>query len=158
MLLRVSLIFLWSFCSLAELQAKSLHVLTGKVVRILDGDTFELLDNQHVIWRIRLLHIDAPEKKQAFGAASKQFLADLIFNCQVRVEYSSHDRNGRILGAVYKESRFVNLVMVEQGYAWHYKRFSSDLRFANAEQKARKMKIGLWKTFLPTAPWVYRSQ
>ena len=141
-----------------ELHAKSVRLLTGRVVRILDGDTFELLDPQRVVWRIRLMHIDAPEKKQAFGAEAKQFLADFIFNSEVRVEYSSRDRNGRILGTVYKGSRFVNLEMVEQGYAWHYKHFSSDPRFAKAEQNARKRKIGLWKTFLPTPPWEYRHQ
>ena len=158
MFLRCFFIFLWLVSSVVNLQAKSMQSITGKVIRILDGDTFELLDNQHVIWRIRLTHIDAPEKKQAFGAASKQCLADLIFNREVRVEYASHDRNGRILGLVYQGTRCINLVMVEQGYAWHYKRFSSDPRFAKAEQKARKLKIGLWKTFLPTPPWEYRSQ
>ena len=151
-------VFIVIICFRKELSAKPIHVLTGKVVRIIDGDTFELLDAQYVNWRIRLLHIDAPEKKQAFGAEAKQFLANLIFNRQVKVEYWDKDRNGRILGAVYIGRQFVNLIMVEKGFAWHYKRFSSDAHFAKAEQKARKMKIGLWKTFLPTPPWEYRSQ
>lgn len=145
-------------CIRVDLSAKPIHVLTGKVVRIIDGDTFELLDAQYVNWRIRLLHIDAPEKKQAFGAEAKQLLADLIFNRQVKVEYWDKDRNGRILGAVYIGRQFVNLIMVEKGFAWHYKRFSSEARFAKAEQKARNMKLGLWKTFLPTPPWEYRNQ
>ena len=44
---------------------------SGKVVGIIDGDTIEVLHNNHVE-RIRLSGIDCPEKGQAFGKRAKQ--------------------------------------------------------------------------------------
>ena len=44
---------------------------TGLVVRILDGDTIEVLNGHHTE-RIRLSGIDCPEKSQAFGQKSKR--------------------------------------------------------------------------------------
>jgi endonuclease YncB( thermonuclease family) len=39
----------------------------GSVVRVLDGDTIEVLREQNPV-RVRLLNIDAPEKKQLLDA------------------------------------------------------------------------------------------
>jgi endonuclease YncB( thermonuclease family) len=44
---------------------------SGLVVSVLDGDTIEVLHNQHPE-RIRLSGIDCPEKGQAFGKRAKQ--------------------------------------------------------------------------------------
>ncbi|EYB64730.1 endonuclease [Escherichia coli] len=38
----------------------------GRVVRVLDGDTIEVMDSRKAV-RIRLINIDAPEKKQDYG-------------------------------------------------------------------------------------------
>lgn len=130
--------------------------LQGKAVRILDGDTFELLINQNAIVKVRLSDIDAPEKKQDFGQVSKQTLASMIFGKNVKVTYEKLDRNKRILGNVFIDNVNVNLKMVEKGMAWHFKKYSSDQKFANAEIIARKKRIGLWSMSNPIAPWEYR--
>ena len=52
------------------------EVLVGKVVGISDGDTIKVLDSNKTEHKIRLMGIDAPEKSQAFGAASKQALSN----------------------------------------------------------------------------------
>ena len=41
--------------------------LTGRVVKVQDGDTITVLDANHVQYKIRLAGIDAPEMHQAFG-------------------------------------------------------------------------------------------
>ena len=41
--------------------------LTGRVVRVTDGDTIVVLDDNNAQHKIRLTGIDAPERKQAFG-------------------------------------------------------------------------------------------
>ncbi len=42
-------------------------ILTGKVVKITDGDTLYVLDANYQQHKIRLAGIDAPERKQAYG-------------------------------------------------------------------------------------------
>lgn len=41
------------------------HSLTGKVIKVLDGDSITVLDNTNTQHRIRLQGIDAPETGQA---------------------------------------------------------------------------------------------
>ena len=75
--------------------------LTGKVVRVVDGDTLYVLDANYKEHKIRLAGIDAPERKQAYGLASRKHLASIVAGQQVTVEYQKRDRYGRILGKVW---------------------------------------------------------
>jgi endonuclease YncB( thermonuclease family) len=50
---------------------------TGQVVGVLDGDTIEVLHNNHTE-RIRLNGIDCPEKGQAYGKRAKQAASDSL--------------------------------------------------------------------------------
>jgi len=132
-------------------------VITGKVVSITDGDTFKLLDSskeQHVI---RLQGIDAPEDKQAFGTKSKTALGDKIHEKEVVVRWKSRDAYGRILGEVYLGDRHINLEMVKEGWAWHFKRYSKSAELADAEKEAREGKAGLWGDPKPVPPWEFRD-
>ena len=88
--------------------------LAGKAVRILDGDTFELLVNDQDKYKIRLTNIDAPEKGQDFGQVSKRTLASLLEDQLVEVNCKARDRNQRILGDVYVGTQNINLIMVEK--------------------------------------------
>ena len=45
---------------------------------------------------------------------------------------------------------------IAAGYAWHFKKYSSDIQLANAELKARKARLGLWADKFPKAPWDWR--
>ncbi len=74
--------------------------LTGKVVKITDGDTLYILDANSQQHKIRLAGIDAPERKQAYGLASRKHLASIVAGKQVTVEYQKRDRYGRIVGKV----------------------------------------------------------
>ena len=58
--------------------AASADSLTGKVVKITDGDTLYVLDANHQQHKIRLAGIDAPERKQAYGLASRKHLASMV--------------------------------------------------------------------------------
>ena len=66
------------------------------VVSILDGDTIEFLNNQHVE-RIRLSGIDCPEKGQAFGKRVKQAISALVFGKEVTLQTHGKDKYGRTL-------------------------------------------------------------
>ena len=58
--------------------ATSADSLTGKVVKITDGDTLYVLDANHEQHKIRLAGIDAPERKQAYGLASRKHLTSIV--------------------------------------------------------------------------------
>ncbi len=60
--------------------------LTGKVVKITHGDTLYVLDASYQQHKIRLAGIDAPERKQAYGLASRKHLASIVAGKQVTVE------------------------------------------------------------------------
>src|SRR5690606_14748983 len=52
---------------------------TGKVTRIIDGDTFEVLLEGNRTEKIRLNAIDCPERGQDFYAVARKGLSELIF-------------------------------------------------------------------------------
>lgn len=132
--------------------------LRGKVVGISDGDTIVVLDANRVQHKIRLQGIDAPESSQAFGQKSKAALGEKIHEKDVVVKWTKKDRYDRMLGEVFFGKRFINLEMVKDGWAWHYKQYSSSPELAAAENAARSAKRGLWADPNPTPPWDYRKQ
>ena len=94
-------------CLLAILLVSSLvhsasfaRTIEGKVTKVADGDTITVLDSDNEQHRVRLAGIDAPEKKQPFGNASKKRLSELVGGKEVRVEFEKYDRYGRIVGKV----------------------------------------------------------
>jgi endonuclease YncB( thermonuclease family) len=130
----------------------------GKVVAVVDGDTLKVLKNGKEI-KIRLNGIDCPEKSQAFGTKAKEFASKLVFDKNVVVEEKELDRYGRTIADVFLEDgTWLNKALIENGYAWHYKRYSSDQELAKAEVTARNRKVGLWQDESPVAPWDYRKK
>lgn len=95
MLKRWNIIFLFLFLPL-QYAIADIH---GEIIRIIDGDTVDVLVNKTPI-RVRLVDIDAPESKQPFGQKSRQFLADMIFRQQVTIVEKGKDRYNRVLGKV----------------------------------------------------------
>ena len=131
---------------------------TGTVVKIVDGDTFDLLTKDKRTLRIRMYGIDCPEKKQDFYQSAKNALAGYIFKKNVRLKITGHDRNRRTIAMVYCNGQNINLAMIKNGFAWHFIKYSSDANFAKAEKQARMAKAGLWKKPGAVAPWEFRKQ
>ena len=96
--------------------------LTGKAVKITDGDTIYVLDANYKEHKIRLAGIDAPERKQAYGLASRKHLASIVAGQRVAIEYQKRDRYGRIVGKVLVNGVDACLEQVKAGFAWHYKK------------------------------------
>ena len=137
--------------------------LTGTVVGISDGDTIKVLDSNKKEHKIRLMGIDAPEKSQAFGTASKQSLSNYIYQKEVTVEYKKKDRYQRILGKVILDKQDICLTMISDGMAWHYKDYEKEQSkidrdlYSQAELNARNDKIGLWGVKDAINPKEYRA-
>lgn len=131
---------------------------SGTVVKIVDGDTFDLLTKDKTTLRVRMYGIDCPEKKQDFYQSAKNALAAYIFKKNVQLKITGHDRNRRVIARVYCNGQNINLAMIKNGFAWHFSKYSSDSNFAQAESQARVAKLGLWKKPAPVAPWEFRKQ
>ena len=128
-----------------------------KVIAVSDGDTFTVLINKTAT-RIRVDAIDAPEKGMPYGKASKKFLSDLCFGKNVTINVITIDRYGRtVASAILPDGKDISTEMIRAGYAWHYKKYSSDTILSALEIEARKKRIGLWKDNAPVAPWEIRK-
>ena len=88
------------------------------LVGILDGDTLEVLHNQHST-RIRLSGIDCPEKGQAYGKRAKQAASELVFGKEVTLQTHGHDKYKRTLADVLlSDGTNVNHMLVKEGWCW----------------------------------------
>lgn len=136
---------------------KVVEEFTGKVIGVTDGDTITVLVNNESI-KVRLEGIDAPESGQSFGTKSKQALSEMVFGKQVTIKKTGEDRYGRTLGVVVVGDVDANAKMIQDGWAWHFKKYNDEDRLAKLEVEAREAKRGLWAEATPLAPWDYRAR
>ena len=71
--------------------------------------------------------IDAPEKGQAFGQASKRHLSDLAFDSEAVAECHKVDRYGRRVCGVAVAEVDVCLDQLRAGWAWLFTRYAHEL-------------------------------
>ncbi|NJM33249.1 MAG: nuclease [Limnobacter sp.] len=151
------------------------NLITGTVTRVADGDTLTLIDSHGLKHRIRLHGIDAPERDQAHGKQSGQWLSEQTLNQQVGVQISGTDKYQRQIGKVLKippgcsqppceYSHDVNLEAIELGHAWWYTQYANTQSpadqqlYQQAQQTAQQQQQGLWARPKPIAPWDWRRQ
>ncbi len=150
-------------CAL-ELGAVHAENLSGKVIRVADGDTLTLRSSQPLDYRIRISGIDAPEKGQPYGNRSKQNLAQLALNKQAQADCYKTDRYQRKVCRVVVEGRDVGLEQVREGAAWWYRLYAKEQtvaerrEFGEAEDQAKAAKVGLWREANPVPPWEWRAE
>ena len=133
---------------------------SAKVIGISDGDTMEIL-YKNVPTKIRLAHIDCPEKrgKQPFGNNAKIALSDLCCGRIVTVKGKKKDRYKRLIAVVINDrNQNVNQEMIKLGMAWHFTKYSKDPIYAKLEKEARKNRVGLWQDKNPIEPWLWREK
>lgn len=129
---------------------------SGTVVRIVDGDTLDVLVASRPV-RVRLAQIDAPERRQAYGARARQTLSALAFRRVVTVADTGVDGYGRQLGTVFVGGQNINAAMIDRGMAWAYRQYLTDRSLIRLEQQARAARRGLWNDHAPVAPWRFRA-
>lgn len=138
--------------------------LSGRVVHVSDGDTITVLDAGQVQHKVRLAGIDAPERSQSFGERSRESLAEQVAGNTVVVDTDKKDRYGRTVGKILLNGQDINLEQVRRGMAWHYKAYereqsAEDRRaYAEAEDEARRTRVGLWQDAEPVPPWEFRRR
>jgi micrococcal nuclease len=136
--------------------SSELQVLKGKVTKVVDGDSI-VVKSSSGEETIHLEGIDAPEFKQSGGDEATSYLKKLLKDKDVEVRWAKRDSFKRILGMVYVEDTFINLEMINKGWAWHFDRYNKSGQLAEAQKTAKAAKLGLWKETDPTAPWDFRK-
>jgi micrococcal nuclease len=130
------------------------HKRTFTVVNVVDGDTIDIdvRDGKYKYTRIRLWGIDTPETKNDmyFSREAAEFTKKLTLGKQVTVYLEEHRTRGyygRLLAYVQlPDSRFLNEVLVSEGFAYADLRFRHSFynKYKQLEAAARSRKKGLW--------------
>lgn len=119
-----------------------------KVVRVIDGDTIEIEGGQTV----RYIGMDTPEStntKECYGDKAAEINKNLVEGKNIKLvkDISETDRYGRLLRYVYLDDKFINDILVKDGYATAAT-FPPDVQFqeqfTQSEKEAREKKLGLW--------------
>ena len=122
-----------------------------------DGDTYKVLAGDRMT-RIRLDHVDSPEKGQPFGKAAKKFGSDFCFGRIVTVKTrGKRDRYDRLIAEIYLGNKCLNKELVRRGLAWHFTRYSRDRGYAGLQTEARAARAGLWRDPASVPPWEWRK-
>ncbi|EAH8338305.1 thermonuclease [Campylobacter upsaliensis] len=138
--------------------------LTGKVSRVIDGDTIELLAktsktnpyNHIAKLKIRLYGIDAPELKQAYGKEAKEYLSALVLKQEVGLIIENKDKYDRFVGTIFLKGQDINKEMVKNGYAHAYESFSK--KYLAEQADAKMFKLGLWQDEKAVKPSEFRRK
>lgn len=122
---------------------------------ITDGDTIKLNGTTYRLWGI-----DAPETKQdcpdgwPAGRLATTHLQSLISGRNVICERKDTDRYGRTVAMCRAGGEDLGAIMVRQGYAWAFTRYSQD--YWREEAQARAANIGVHQHGCEPA-WQWRA-
>ena len=123
---------------------------------ITDGDTMKLNGTIYRLWGI-----DAPETKQdcsdgwAAGHMATSRLQALISGRSVVCERKDTDRYGRTVAICRANGEDLGAILVREGLAWAFVRYSSD--YVDQEAKAKAERLGIHAHGC-TPAWEWRAQ
>ena len=162
LLISISLIFF--FLTYNDVKSQELEIIEGKAI-VVDGDTIKINSE-----KIRFSGIDAPEsyykgrkqfclkgeEKISCGKLSKIFLIEKIANQKVKCEIEAKtDRYKRKLGECFVEGKSLSRILVKNGYAFDYPRYSKK-KYSTEQDYAKKNSLGLWSMKFQF-PWDFRK-
>ena len=137
----------------------------GKIIKIHDGDTLHVIDEDGAKHKIRMAYIDAPEINQAYGTRSRDNLIAVADGKKVQVRVFEKDRYKREVAQVSVGATDLNLMQLRDGAAWHYDSYARKQQsktaytdYASAQKQAKQKRKGLWGGKSPQAPWDFRRE
>ncbi len=137
------------------------ETITGKVIKVADGDTITILTPGNEQIKIRLSVVDTPEGGQAYGKKAKQFTSRMVYKKNVQVEKETVDRYGRTVGFVCIEGANLSEEIIRNGHGWVYRKYcTADYchDWLKLEETARDANVRLWADKNPQPPWEWRSE
>lgn len=136
-----------------------------RVTRVVDGDSLVVARRRWFNFMlkpkpfpVRLYAIDAPELSQPYGTEAREGMRKMARG-SLRLDVVNTDRYGRVVGVVYRRSRkkSLNHAIVAAGLAYSYQRYGKLDGIDEAEARARKRRLGVWKLGQSqTRPWDHR--
>ncbi|MCT4617163.1 MAG: thermonuclease family protein [Candidatus Gracilibacteria bacterium] len=151
-----------------RLREEVLELIEVKLLRIVDGDTIEVLYRGRKE-KIRMIGIDTPEKHKSkksnrlvecFGVEASAHLGKLLAGKNIFLEPErtkgrlklgeqfSRGKYWRILAYVWANGENINLKMIRDGYAYEYTYKGNEYKyqqiFKDAQKYARENDKGLW--------------
>jgi micrococcal nuclease len=128
----------------------------ARVVSITDGDTLKARYEGRE-FTVRLRWIDAPKNGQPYSDKAMRALSDLVAGRNVIVRDYGPDQNGhRLADLVLADGRNLNRELVRLGWAWWFRKYSTDVGLGTLEAEARAAGRGLWADARPIPPWEWR--
>jgi len=135
------------------------NIITGKVIKVADGDTITILINTKEQVKIRFAGIDCPERKQPWGRNATEALKTVLAAEPATIEVMDIDRYKRTVGRVYIKGMNINRYSVKSGNCWVYPQYAEDRELYKLQNEAKAAKHGLWR--LPEnermPPWEWRK-
>lgn len=125
----------------SQLGPTSFDIFTAKVIRVVGGDTIDVVKDDSTVCRVRLEGVDAHD---SLGVDCKNALAEKVLTQDVRVKWSREDSSQRLVGDVFVGNRWINGEMLEEGWARQDKAAFGSRALAEAEAKARRAGEGVW--------------
>jgi micrococcal nuclease len=134
-------------------------MVRAEVVGHVDGDTVRVRianppPELKVVETIRLIGVDTPETVhpnrpvERFGREASDFTKARLLNTRVRLafDWDLRDRYGRLLAYIYSGGECFNALLIREGYAHAYTRFTFQFmdEFRALEHEAREERRGLW--------------
>jgi endonuclease YncB( thermonuclease family) len=139
-------------CPAAEAQFEA------RIAQVIDGDTLDLVTAKARM-RVRLLDIDAPERKQPYGHRSRQSLIAICGGEFARIDTRGRDRDKNMRAVVKCNGTDAGAEQVRLGMAWVIERdAASDSTLHALQAEARAARRGLWADKEPVPPWEWRGQ
>jgi micrococcal nuclease len=135
----------------------------GIVVVVYDGDTIRVRFDSGEERKVRLIGIDTPEIGEKLHETplealfAKRFTFHHLFRQRVRLTYEQEreDRFGRLLAYVWYDSGMFNQLILEQGFARVFQKFSYAYKdkFIRIQKEAQTRGRGFWRDGLyPLVP------
>lgn len=166
-------LFILIFSVLPATAKDPARIVEGRVVKVSDGDTIQVITADGTKLKSRLYGIDAPETPkmnhrggkvnkpgQPYGEEAERALAQKIAGKSVRLEIMDIDQYKRMVSRIILDGRDINREMVREGRAWAYKQYLQSpyaSEYIGAEKQARAARLGLWQQSNPQPPWEFRK-
>lgn len=132
--------------------------IQARIIRVKDGDTY-VVNVKGKPTTLRLNNVDAPEMSQAWGIKSAKNVSNMILGKMVLYTTTGTDRYGRMLADVEFDGKWLDEILVDNGWAWVYNQYNTKEALFNLQTSAINEKKGLWHcgTSKVCPPWIFRG-